>query len=190
MAAEDVFVCLMDFETNAIGSFRPPTQTPVQIAYAGLDGTIRSDYISGATRINPSYNPRRLTVAFLEEHGRTPAEVLGRFLVFLAEANPEGRPVVVVAHNAEFDRGLLDKLARDTGVRLPPLTWRCTMRESIDFCDLPQRKFPRLAELAQALQIPSDDARLHCAEYDVSVLRQCYRRGLENRVFTTTTTAT
>jgi DNA polymerase III epsilon subunit-like protein len=187
-------VVFIDFETNAIGKFRPPTQTPVQVSYSALgDKEIKTCYLSGATEISTSFNPLKLTVEFLDENGTDPHQFLQDFIAYVNEQGNDPEEVILVAHNANFDCGLLDIMMAQTGVFLPWLVdWQCTMQGSTEYCQLPPHKrsrnkdkykYPRLCELADKLGITVIQENFHSADYDVSVLKQCWKIGAQIGVF-------
>ena len=119
----------IDFETNAIGGFRPPTQTPVQISYAVNDSEIKTYFIKGATEISTSFNPMELTIDFLNQKGLTFDQIIENLINDINSHNPED--VLFVAHNSDFDAGLLDNMLAQTGMVLPWKTnWYCTMKAS------------------------------------------------------------
>ena len=63
---------------------------------------------------------------------------------------------VLVAHNIDFDSRVVGAELLRAGLpdALPRKKWRCTMKESVEFCRLPGRygyKWPALSELHQKL---------------------------------------
>ena len=175
--AKKVYLFFIDFETNALGSFRPPTQTPVQVSYTTLDEPIQTHYIRGATQISQRYNPKKLTIPFLEKHGIHFTEVIERIRSFIERTNIDKLPVKAIAHNASFDSGLLNNMLHHTRTTLPKMSWCCTLQESISFCDLPNNKYPTLTELANKLGVHVDTSALHSSDYDVKILRECYENA-------------
>ena len=185
MTKTNVFI---DFETNAIGGFRPPTQTPIQISYAIDNSEIKSYYIKGATEISDSFNPMNLTVDFLNQNGITVEQTIHKLINDINQHNPE--EVQLIAHNADFDSGILDNMLAQTGITLPWKTnWFCTMKNTTMFCQIPSKfknkefKFPRLSELADKLNVKTLEDKFHAADYDVFILRECWKEAQNLSIF-------
>ena len=89
---------------------------------------------------------------------------------------------VVVAHNVKFDMCVLE---HETQIRgLPPVPQCdliCTMESSTNFCKLPGMygyKWPTLSELYFALFNKHPNLKLHDAQHDCKILKDCHIRGL------------
>lgn len=170
----------VDIETNAIGSFRPPTQYPIQLAFIQTDisgKVIRSGdtFISGATKIN-----RRHQKLFTLEDANGPQSITPQKAIeMLLHEIRNPAAVTLVAHNIEFDRGLLIRHA-DSSQRekLNKMSIYDTMKEGASICRLPGRygdyKYPKLSELADRLNVSIVGKTLHNAVDDVEVTRRCY----------------
>jgi hypothetical protein len=187
-----------DVETDGVGSFRPPRQRVVQIAFVarprgGGAATRYSALVRGAARMADGV-PHAITPEACERDGVELAEAAGR-LVEAAEACEE-----IVSHNADFDVGTVDRNLEDAaaaeegcGVYSDLLArWRiatrprpgggrrpgsktvvCTMRT---WARVRGGKFPKLAELFALLHGSSDALRglaLHDAAADCAVLEMC-----------------
>jgi len=98
------------------------------------------------------------------------AEALTLFNNSLKEYQP-----TLVAHNIHFDIHVLgSEFLRATILTdFMGLKQLCTMKSSIEFCGLPNRKFPRLAELYRQL-FGSDFADAHDALADVLACQRCF----------------
>lgn len=87
------------------------------------------------------------------------------------------RSNVLVAHNAAFDRDMLNMEFRRIG--LPPITvpFFCTMENAI--WATANGKKPSLTELCFALGVDYDEGAAHKADYDVEVMTACLWKGLD-----------
>ncbi len=81
----------------------------------------------------------------------------------------------LVAHNILFDINVLgaEFLRMNIKSNFMDLTRICTMKSSIEFCGLPNRKFPKLAELYRQL-FNSDFENAHDALADVVACSKCF----------------
>lgn len=97
-------------------------------------------------------------------------EALGVFNKSLLEASP-----TLVAHNILFDINVLgaEFLRTNISTNFMDLTQVCTMKSSIEFCGLPNRKFPKLAELHRRL-FDADFENAHDALADVLACYRCF----------------
>ena len=86
-----------------------------------------------------------------------------------------------MAHNISFDISVMMAEFLRASINTSFLDWPqiCTMKSSIDFCDLPNKKFPRLAELYRQL-FNEDFANAHDALADVLACARCFFE-LKNR---------
>jgi DNA polymerase-3 subunit epsilon len=83
----------------------------------------------------------------------------------------------LVAHNMGFDGPFIGKELERVGVAVPKTKTLCTMEGARWAC--PNGKFPKLAEVAFALQVPYDTSLAHAAEYDCEVTAAVFFKGLE-----------
>lgn len=87
---------------------------------------------------------------------------------------------LIIIHNAAFDAPFISRELERVG--LPPVTTPtyCTMRGSrwATF----DGKVPRLGELCFALGVAYDTKQAHGAEYDVSVMLECFRRIVRQKM--------
>lgn len=86
----------------------------------------------------------------------------------------------LVAHNMGFDGPFIAAELLRVGATPPNIASVCTMENARWAC--PDGKLPRLGELCFALGVDYDPAKAHGAEYDVTVMMDCFFRGL-NRGF-------
>jgi DNA polymerase III epsilon subunit-like protein len=174
---------VLDVETDGLGSFRPPAQRVIQLAYgawaAGADCAPASVLVRGAREVHPrALEVHGIAPAALEERGVPLAEAVSGLLAALAPCD------VVVGHNVEFDLGCLFHSLRAEGLpaeaealerALRTKRVACTMRSGLGVSRLCGAKFPSLAELHRALfRRAPDPARLHDAAYDCVVTARCY----------------
>jgi DNA polymerase-3 subunit epsilon len=88
---------------------------------------------------------------------------------------------LIVIHNAGFDAPFVAAEMNAAGFEVPATNVFCTMENSRWAC--PDGKFPKLGELAFALNIPYDKAKAHGATYDVEVMMACFYEGLKRGVY-------
>lgn len=178
----------LDVETTGVGSFRPPTQRMLQLAWIVDDGNEvceNSHLISdlGADFFVSPHVPHDITPERCRREGVPFAAAFGALMVDLR------RSAAVVAHNLDFDwgtllnetrlRGLEAEEAELAGLRIDKL---CTMRSTVGLCGLkPNRtkrfsgfKLPKLSELHVKLLGEEPAERLHDALNDCRVLRRCH----------------
>jgi DNA polymerase-3 subunit epsilon len=84
---------------------------------------------------------------------------------------------LLVAHNMGFDGPFIAAELLRVGQEVPDVCSVCTMENGRWAC--PEGKYPRLEELAFALGVPFNASEAHGAEYDVSVMMECFFRGLD-----------
>lgn len=84
---------------------------------------------------------------------------------------------MAIAHNMAFDGPFIGHELLRVGQPLPAFEPYCTMTEARWAC--PDGKYPKLGELCFALGVPYDTNQAHGAEYDVSVMMECFWRGLD-----------
>jgi len=163
--------CVLDIETDGVGTFRPPKQRPIQLSYEILDNDFNivktyNSYINGVDRIE--YGDK--TVEFINDNGKNKEEVFERLLSDIS------MDTIMVGHNVEFDLGCLENMMGYifSNEKID------TMKISTDICKMPpfkygKYKFPKLEELANFLKIEINKSRLHDSEYDVYVTRECFK---------------
>lgn len=93
------------------------------------------------------------------------------------------RQPTLVAHNILFDINVLgaEFLRASITTNFMNLTRVCTMKSSIEFCGLANRKFPRLAELYRQL-FDSDFENAHDALADVLACSRCFFALQERKI--------
>ena len=184
---------IIDTETNGIGTFNPPTQRLVQVSWICSDGTEKNFFIRGVKAIctSPSYPCKHITIERLERDGVSFQEMWAELRQDLL------RSTHVVAHNADFDIGIIARELKIHGLHADAQMIRripreCTMKRSENYCALPKTgkgakypgyKYPRLDELYVKMFDRKPNATLHDSREDCRVLQQCYAKGLELRLF-------
>ena len=175
----------LDVETTGVGSFRPPTQRLLQLAWI-LDSTgpVRetSHLISDVDSDVSPHVPHDITI---EKCRKTGVPFDAAFDALLADLRLCG---TVVAHNLDFDWGtLLNELrlrgrpASDLTAAAEPAVKLCTMKSTTGLCRLPKAgtrftgfKYPTLRELHVKVVGGEPAERLHDALNDCRVLRRCH----------------
>lgn len=84
---------------------------------------------------------------------------------------------LLVAHNMGFDGPFIAAELIRVGQKVPDVHALCTMENARWAC--PDGKLPKLQELCFALGVDYDVAKAHGAEYDVSVMMDCFFKGLK-----------
>lgn len=92
------------------------------------------------------------------------------------------RADLLIAHNMGFDGPFIGAELMRVGVRVPNVHALCTMENARWAC--PDGKLPKLEELCFALGVEYDRAKAHGAEYDVSVMMECFFRGFDRGFYT------
>ena len=173
-----------DTETDGIPAGHFYEQRLVQIAWE-CEGRATSHLIKGVTRISPQV-PHSWTVELCHDQGTEFASTFNAFMQDLRECR------LVVAHNLEFDAGVLRYELQQRGGRFADaieeftslITQKgyCTMRNTTELCKIPKTgaaarypgyKYPRLEELYRHLMGSTPTVTLHDAANDVSVLKVC-----------------
>lgn len=96
------------------------------------------------------------------------------FLDFL-HAHAGNRPVVLVAHNARFDREVIERALLRCGLALPPhTTWECTMLMSRAL----NHKSCKLSDCCERAGIAYEDA--HCALPDAIMCARVFASFFED----------
>lgn len=173
---------VLDIETNGIGSFRPPSQRPIQVSFQlvnekGITLINYSEFIKGVIKIQwgGSIGECPWTVEFVNSKGVSLKSCI-RALKSAIDKN-----TIIIGHNIEFDVSTLMKAHFSKTIFTTPRF--CTMKSTIDFCKLPKPgssskyeiyKWPKLFELANKLDIVFDKEKFHDSKYDVEITKQCF----------------
>lgn len=95
---------------------------------------------------------------------------------------------VIVAHNGEFDKKFITATAKRVGLR-DLNSWKPmidTMKTTTNLCCIPSLrgyKWPKLIELAEFLEIRTDDINLHDSSADVELTKRCFLYLLEKEFY-------
>lgn len=84
---------------------------------------------------------------------------------------------LLVAHNMGFDGPFIAGELLRVGEGVPDVYSLCTMESGRWACA--DGKLPKLLELAFALGVTFDHSKAHGAEYDTSILAECFFRGYD-----------
>lgn len=121
----------------------------------------------------------------LLEYGLNPPDVLKKFGLAIDQIQKVGGRIV--AHNADFDVNMLRRVYNDYNItehmNINIENVFCTMKESTKWCKLPPMKYntykwPKLYELANALDIHYDSSILHGAREDARLTGKAYMAGV------------
>ena len=178
-----------DTETNALGRMQNPvTQTLMQIAWVITDdnGSIQAIHnrlVKGALCVGP-HAPHGLTPAFVDENGDEPSMVLGDFLKDCRAVVEAGGKLV--AHNLDFDVGVVEHALGEPFPEVLSLQGFCTMKDLkiMNFYKRERRatgvsRYPSLSKLYAVLFGGDPDETLHDALGDTHVLRKNFHKLLE-----------
>ena len=98
----------------------------------------------------------------------------------------------IVAHNGDFDRKFIDATASREGIPTTFKKWKTmidTMKTTTNLCCIPCRKkegykWPKLIELAEFLEIDTDDINLHDSSADVELTKRCFMTLVDDGFYT------
>lgn len=172
----------LDTETNGYGSFRPPSQRLVQLAWI-YNKVPKTYYIKDVNAINPEV-PHNITVKQCNSEGKDFEIVFAEFI------NDFSKSSLVVAHNLEFDIGILKN---ELKIRNPDMyadfkkllkikQFQCTMKDSVEICQLKKNpssisyKYPKLEELYYHYYKSSPELTPHDALNDCYILKMCHEK--------------
>jgi len=97
---------------------------------------------------------------------------------------------VLVAHNGDFDKKFITATAQREGMshagRWKPII--DTMKTTTNLCKIPSSrgcgyKWPKLIELANHLNVKTDDINLHDSSADVELTKRCFIHLLEKEFY-------
>jgi len=154
----------------------------IEVACLTYDSATRKLVDRYVQRIDPE---RPITPKAQEVHGISYNELVGRPKWDSVAPEVHKRLAaadMMVAHNAAFDVPFVGIELIRIGMTLPVLEAFCTMENGRWACA--DGKYPKLQELCFALGVHYDPAAAHAADYDVTVMMQCFWRGLDRGFFT------
>jgi DNA polymerase III alpha subunit (gram-positive type) len=170
---------ILDIETDGNGTFRPPTQRPIQISYQLIDehGNLihkDTDFIHGVEEILWDACP--WTMDFINNNGIPFDDAVNKLRSVITNNT------IIVGHNIDFDVGCINYRY---GFNIISNKKICTMKSTTSYCKLPPKRFnqykwPSLAELAKKLNIDIDSSKLHDSIYDVEITKLCFVKLLQN----------
>jgi DNA polymerase III epsilon subunit-like protein len=179
----------LDTETNGYGNFRPPSQRLVQLAWI-YNKIPKTYFIKDVVTINPEV-PHTITVEQCEKEG------FDFDFVFAIFYNDFVKSSLVVAHNLEFDIGILknelklrnSQMYSNFKKQLKTKNFKCTMKDSVDICKLKKKqtslnyKFPKLEELYYHFYKSVPELTPHDALNDCYILKMCHEKMTETFSF-------
>ena len=183
---------ILDIETNGIGSFRPPRQTPIQVSFQQIDADSNvvkyySEFIKGVDNIKwgGSIGECPWSVEFVNKNGVSVNSCI-KSIEECIDSN-----TVIVGHNIDFDVGsLMNSSPNETISNTPRF---CTMKSTTGFCKIKKTgwgskyggyKWPKLAELANTLHINIENEKFHDSKYDVEITKKCFIELLKKNIIT------
>lgn len=165
---------ILDIETDGIGTFRPPTHTPIEISYRALDNKkkcfkIYSKFVKGIKKINWSGGVKcPYTVEQVNKNGISLEEIVQE-INKITNGN-----TCIVGHNIDYDIGCIN---RHSKIRLNNTKTYDTLKNSINVCKIPGKwgyKYPSLQETAKHFGISFDAKKYHTSSYDVEITEKCF----------------
>ena len=181
---------ILDIETNGIGSFRPPQQTPIQVSFQHIDekGNILksySEFIKGVKNIRwgGSIGECPWNVEFVNQNGVTINSCIREIKSCI------NKNTIIIGHNIEFDVSTLMNAFHSKTITTTPRF--CTMRSTTNFCKIKKLgysskyggyKWPKLEELSRCLSIQVDKESFHDSKYDVEITKQCFLELLNKAI--------
>lgn len=175
VSLKDAKYIILDIETNGIGTFKPPVQKPIEIAFRVLSCNMELIYkyisfispvkkINWGNEINCPY-----TVEEINKKGIKLEIVVEKLNKILHSE------VYIVGHNIMFDIGCINYHSK---IKLKDCKYFDTMKRSINICTIfrsngKELKFPKLSELAEHFKIKYEYDKLHNAYYDVLITEKC-----------------
>ena len=172
----------LDTETNGYGTFRPPTQRLVQLAWI-YNNIPKTYFINDVVEIMDTV-PHNITLEQCEREG------VDFNVAFTEFYNDFVKASLVVAHNLEFDIGVLkhELKVRNNDMynifkkHLKQKQFQCTMKDSVEICKLKYSehsvnyKFPKLEELCYHYYKSIPELTPHDALNDCYILKMCHTK--------------
>jgi len=190
---------ILDIETNGIGSFRPPLQRPIEIAYRILNKEFKLLYksisfVKGIKRIDWGDKMKcPYSVKEVNQKGKL-LEIIVEKLNRILSKN-----TYIIGHNIEFDLGCIN---HHSHIKLKECQTFDTMYRSLNICRLENKvkndneensktiskedntkiennkkdniKLPKLLETANYFGIKYTQNKLHTAYYDILITEKCF----------------
>jgi len=121
-----------------------------------------------------------ITFDYAIENGIPLISALKKLTIVLNTFNP-----IIVAHNCAFDINVIQSSLLKCNIELSLDLFEqiCTMQQSIEFCDLPNLKYPKLEELYEIL-FGSPPDKSHRALSDVQSTSKSFFKLLDSSVIT------
>ena len=167
--SEEEYYLILDCETDAIGSFRPPRQKLLQLGFILLDSSFNvilkyEEYNREIKKVGSFHD---VSILKKSSRGKALSAVLNDLETILDKYSP-----TIVAHNAEFDVGVIGKAG--LRIRLPVL---CTMKIAAKYNHKNggSDRYPSLVLLSEQMNIPIDQQ--HTALNDCECLMKVFVHG-------------
>lgn len=168
---------LIGLDTETTGLDQEKGHRVIEIAMLTYDLETRALVDRYVQRIDPE---RAIDPGAQAAHGISYSELVGQPKwedVARDIADRMGTGDLLIAHNMGFDGPFIAAEMNRIGVNVPDIHSLCTMENARWAC--PDGKLPRLGELCFALGVGYDPAKAHGADYDTTVMMDCFFRGLD-----------
>jgi DNA polymerase-3 subunit epsilon len=164
-------------DTETTGFSAPDGHRIVEIAIVTYDFETRRIIDRYEQRIDPD---RNIPAAAQAVHGISYESLVGKpkwqDVAKVIQAKLDAADVAI-AHNMGFDGPFIGHELLRIGLKLPNFEPFCTMENARWAC--PDGKLPKLGELCFALGVEYDPAKAHSALYDVTLMMDCFFKGLD-----------
>ena len=173
---------LIGLDTETTGLKQEDGHRIIEIAFLTYDLDSKRLEDTWIQRIDPE---RPIDARAQEVHGIAYTDLVGcpKWEDIAAEvAARMAKADLLIAHNMGFDGPFIAGELIRVGQKVPDVYSLCTMENAR--WATPDGKSPRLGELCFALGVEYDTAKAHGAEYDVSVMMECFCRGLQRGFYT------
>jgi len=148
----------------------------IEIALLSFDSDTKKPIEEFVKRVDPE---RSIDPGASDAHGIVYTDVAGcaKFADIASDVHRIlASSDLVVIHNAGFDAPFIASELLDAGLTLPELNIFCTMENAR--WATPNGKFPKLGELCFSLGVSYDEGAAHSADYDTSVMMNCFFKGV------------
>lgn len=167
---------LIGIDTETTGLDQEKGHRVIEIALLTYDFETQRLEDRFVQRIDPE---RSIDAGAQAAHGITYSELVGKpkwedVAQNIADRMSAGS--LLIAHNMNFDGPFLAAEFQRIGVKVPRVPGFCTMENGR--WATPDGKLPRLGELCFALGVTYEPAKAHAADYDTTVMMDCFFRGL------------
>jgi DNA polymerase-3 subunit epsilon len=186
-------ILIFDTETGGLDAYNSDIlQLSYQIMDYGTQRTIKSvDKFFPWPEDKSRVSPGAIQVNGLTEEYLSTKELSDRYEALDEFYDDMEDCELVVAHNGDFDKRFIIATAEREGLYRSE-SWKPmidTMKTTTNLCCLPPHpgrtgyKWPKLIELAEFLNVPTDDINLHDSSADVELTKRCFVCLLEKKYY-------